>query len=74
MKITKQHEGKRIARHWWTDGEWFRVQHFGNNIVVVKDQDRKEIVFERDDMDTDWRVLADEKFDMPLMEGSQNGN
>lgn len=60
MKLTKSHEGKLVARTWWANGEWFRIQHFGNNIVVAKDQDGKEIVFDRDDMDTDWHSIADE--------------
>jgi|WetSurMetagenome_2_1015567.scaffolds.fasta_scaffold169932_1 hypothetical protein len=54
MKLRESHVHHRVRKPEWPQGMFFEIEHFGNFIVIAKDEQGKQTQFNRDDMDKDW--------------------
>jgi len=58
VKIKRDWVGWRCRRTNFPTGDFYDVLLFGRFTIVVKDQNGREIVLQRDDFQNDWIKLA----------------
>ena len=53
-KLRKDDVGKVFRKEQWPIDHWVRLKYFGDNYLAFVDQDGKEKLESRNDLDLDW--------------------
>lgn len=58
MRLLKDHVGHRVRKPEWPNGIFFEIEHLGNFIVIAKNEQGKQVQFNRNEFDKDWLDLG----------------
>lgn len=64
MRLHPALEESRVRKSYWPVGQFYLVRHVGRTMIVVNDETGKEIIFNRDDSDSDWVLIVNEERDL----------
>jgi len=54
MRLRENLIHHRVRKPEWPAGMFYEIEHFGNFILIAKDEYGKQVQFNRDDLDKDW--------------------